>query len=561
MLHELYLKNYIIFENERIKFAKGLNVITGETGSGKSIIIDAIEILCGGRFVKEDIKTGANKAFIEGVFEIKEYNNELDKILDDYGISRESDNILLIQREVNLNGRSLCRINGQTVTLSMLKNITQNIIDIVAQNEHQQLFKHSSHINLIDNFGTAELLELKKELNYLTNEIESVNKILDNLYGTSQERERKLDLLKYQIDEIEKANIKIDELDKLKNRKAILNNAEKLYNVISNIYEILYSGRNLNKSVIDDLGKCLSDINSISNIDSSINEYSNSIANCLYQLEDLKSPLRSYKDNIEFNSSEIDIIEERLSLIDKLSKKYGNTIEKIFEYMENAKNEYERLKNSEETILKLDEKLKRLEEKYFIKAKKLSEIRNNISKSVEAKIESELNDLNMEGAKFFVKNEIRENFINRNGIDRIEFMLSANPGEVEKPLVKVASGGEVSRIMLALKTVLINVENVNCIIFDEIDAGIGGITANMVAEKLKWISNTKQTLCITHLAQIASLGDNHLHVNKYIEGDKTYATIKKITKDERIIEVAKMLDGGKDSKLSINLAKELLNKK
>ena len=251
MLHELYLKNYIILKMKN-KFRKGLNVITGETGSGKSIIIDAIEILCGGRFVKEDIKTGANKAFIEGVFEIKEYNNELDKILDDYGISRESDNILLIQREVNLNGRSLCRINGQTVTLSMLKNITQNIIDIVAQNEHQQLFKHSSHINLIDNFGTAELLELKKELDYLTNEIESVNKILDNLYGTSQERERKLDLSKYEIDEIEKANIKIDELDKLKNRKAILNNAEKLYNVISNIYEILYSGPKLKQKRFDD---------------------------------------------------------------------------------------------------------------------------------------------------------------------------------------------------------------------------------------------------------------------------------------------------------------------
>ncbi len=561
MLHELHLKNYIIFEDERVSFTKGLNVITGETGSGKSIIIDAVGILCGGRFIKEDIKSGADKAFIEGVFEINVNNNALDLILDDYGVSREDDNVLLIQREVNQSGRSLARINGHAVTLGMLRNITEHIIDIVAQNEHQRLFKPAFHIDLIDNFGTSELDDLKNELSQLTSEIDYNRKQLNDLYGTSLERERKLDLLKYQIDEIKKSDLKEDELEKLKNRRAVILNAEKIFNTVSGIYEALYGNRDFGKSIIDELGICFNDIESIKNIDSAATEYSDTIANCLYQLEDLKNSLRDYRDSIEFSSNEIEVIEERLSLIDKLSKKYGDTIEKILEYADEAQNEYERLKNSEKSVKELSEKLKTLEEEYFINANKLSVMRNNISKDIEILIEKELNDLNMEGAKFFVKNEVKEGFINKNGIDKIEFLLSANPGEVERSLVKVASGGEVSRIMLALKTVLIKVENVDCIVFDEIDAGIGGMTTKMVADKLKWISGIKQTLCITHLPQIASMGDNHLHVYKTVNNEKTFASIIMIEKDQRIKELAKMLDGGKDSKLSIDLAKELLNKK
>ena len=560
MLFELYLKNYIIFENERIEFIEGLNVITGETGSGKSIIIDALAILCGGRFVKEDIKSGDDIAIIEGIFEIDNNNDELKLLLDEYGITIESDNILLIQREVNSKGRSYSRINGNNVTINMLKNITQYIVDIVAQNEHQQLFKSASHLKLIDNYGTEELCKLKNEISILTKEIDKTGKILEELYGTSHERERKLDLLRFQIDEIEKSNLKIGEKEELDGKRFVFINAEKLHTIISSVYEILYYSKDYNKSVFDNLGQCLSEINSISNIDPAINEFKEQMADCLYKLEDLKMPLMEYRDGIEFSSNEINIIEERLSAIDKLSKKYGDTIKDILLFKEEAVNEYERLLNSKESIKQLSNKIEDLKEVYFAKATMLSGIRNDISKKLEEKIEIELNELNMEGAVFFVKNEIRENYIDRNGIDKIEFLLSANPGEPERPLIKVASGGEVSRIMLALKTVFIDAESTNCIIFDEIDAGIGGVTTNAVAKKLKSISKKKQTLCITHLAQIASLGDNHLHVNKYIDGDRTFSTIKKIVKDERIAEIAKMIDGGKDSKSSFNLAKELLNK-
>ena len=560
MLHELHLKNYIIFEDERINFTRGLNIITGETGSGKSIVIDAIGILCGDRFTKEDIRAGVEKAFIEGIFEINIKNNELNAILNEYGLSPENDNLLLIQREVSNIGRSFSRINGHAVTLSMLKRIMEHILDIVAQNEHQRLFRPSFHMGLVDNFGTSELTDLKILLNDLTSQIEKLDKELSELYGKSGEREKKLDFLKYQIEEIKNSNLKPDELDKLKNRRAVILNAEKIFNTVSGIYEVLYENRSFNKSIIDNLGNCFNDINNIQSIDTAVSEFGNIIANSLYQLEDLKSSLRDYRDGIEFNSNEIEAIEERLSLIEKLSKKYGETIEKIFEYQKEAEAEYERLKNSEKSIMEMNERLKYLKKEYFNEANKLSNMRNNISKELELKIEKELNELNMEGAKFLVKNEINENLIHKNGIDKIEFFLSANPGEVERPLIKVASGGETSRILLALKMVLIKAENVQSIIFDEIDAGIGGETTNMVANKLKWISSIKQTLCITHLPQIASIGDNHLHVYKFIDEDITYATIKKITGDERIVELAKMLDGGKESKLSFGLAKELLGK-
>ena len=559
MLEEIRLKNFIIFEDERIEFKKGLNVITGETGSGKSIIIDAIQILCGARFAKEDIKSGEDKAIIEGVFQIYE-NNELNSIIKDLGISIESDNVLLIQREVNQSGRSQARINGHVVTLNMLKSVTEYIIDVVAQNEHQRLFNSSSHMVLVDNFSVSELFELKEKIHLLIDKIKYNNNLIKDLYGTSQERERKLDLLKYQINEIEKSNLRAGEVEDLKNKRTILVSAEKLFTNISVVYELLYDGQNYNKSIFDNLAECVNNLNAIKDIDSTITDFNAIVSNCLYQLEDLKHLLRTYRDDIEFNSNEINFIEERLSLIDGLSRKYGNTIEEIFEFKDRSKKEYERLISNKEEIILLDKELKELKKEYFIKAGRLSKMRESISKDIEKKVEKELKDLNMDGAKFFVKNNARKDFIGKDGIDKIEFYLSANPGEIEKPLTKVASGGEISRIMLALKTVLTNADNIDCIIFDEIDAGIGGLTANMVADKLKWISKKKQTICITHLAQIASLGDNHLHVNKYIEKDKTFATIKKITKEERIKELAKMIDGEKDSKLSIGLAKKLLDK-
>lgn len=558
MLQELYIKNYIIFDEARVNFTEGFNVITGETGSGKSVIIDAINALCGGKLSKDDIKTGASNALIQGLFIMDDDNSEIEEKLIEIGITPEEDKSILIQREVNLSGKSFCRINGQTITFTMLKTIAPLLMDIVTQNEHQILFKSSMHIKLLDNFGSNDFINKLNEISQLVNDIKNMEGKLHDLYGTSQERERKLDLLKYQIDEIENANLHPDEYDKLISRKNILNNSEKLYNYISEIYKDLFQDYINNKSVLDVIGNCLELVENICEIDESLIAYRDSIADIYYKLEDLKIPLRQYRDNIEFDSGEIQAIEERLDLIDKLKRKYGNTINKILEYKAEAVREYEELKNSENIIKEYEEKIELMKKKYNEIAFYISNMRYRLAKMLENAVEKELRDLNMVGAKFFVNVKTDKDRISKDGFDIVEFMLSANPGEPEKPLIKVASGGEVSRVMLAIKSVLSKFQKHESIIFDEIDAGIGGHTANVVGEKLRNISKNMQTICITHLPQIACLADNHICVRKHIEDNNTYSEVINLEDDERINEIAKMIAIGDDSSFSINMARELI---
>ncbi|MDD2480841.1 MAG: DNA repair protein RecN [Lutispora sp.] len=561
MLHELYIKNFIIFHEEMVNLTDGFNVITGETGSGKSIIIDAIEVLCGGKFSKDDIRSGADKASIQGLFIISNPIKDIDEMLDSFGISMEEDKALLIQREVNVSGRSFCRINGQAVTLTMLKNISQYLMDIVAQNEHQLLFKPSMHMKFLDSFGSQKLFQFIEEISLLVDEIENLSSKLELLYGTSIERERKLDLLKYQIDEIESAKLSIGEFERLTNRKRLVNNSEKLFNSISTIYQCLFQGNENQKSVLDELGYSLQSFETLSEIDENLIIYKDNVADCLYKLEDIKYPIRQYKDNIEFDSGEIQIIEERLEVIHKLSRKYGNSIEKILDFKKEAFSEYESIKNSENIIKDYEKNISILKEKYFEKAHSLSSMREELSGMLENMVEKELADLSMTGARFVVDLQRKEGLISKNGIDKIEFMLAANPGEIEKPLVKVASGGEVSRVMLAIKSVLSNSQKHDCMVFDEIDAGIGGHTANTVGQKLFNISKKVQTVCITHLPQIACYADNHISVSKYIEENKTYSKIINLKNEERIFEIAKMIALGDDYDFSLSMAKELLDGK
>jgi len=561
MLQELFIRNYIIFNEERISFTDGFNVITGETGSGKSVIIDAIEVLCGGRFSKDDIKSGADKALIQGLFIVPDDCLDINDKLVNIGITPEEDNTLLIQREVNISGKSFCRINGQAVTLTMLKSITPLLVDIVAQNEHQSLFKSSMHIKFLDSFGSDEFLSKLRELSDIVDEINNLEEKLKQLYGTSQESETKLDLLKYQIDEISNANLDVGEYEKLIKRKKILNNSEKLFNTISLIYNELFQYNERSRSVLDSMGNSLQHMEDISGIDENLSDFKDCIADIYYKLEDLKNPMRQYRDNIEFDSGEIEIIEDRLELIDKLSKKYGATIEKILEYKNEAIKEYDNLVNSEKIIKEYEKKINILKAKYFEAAFSISDMREKLSRYLEGMIEKELKDLNMVGARFIVDIKKNEEMISKEGIDRVEFMLSANPGEPAKQLIKVASGGEVSRVMLAIKSVLLQSQQNDVIVFDEIDSGIGGHTANMVGEKLYNLSKKTQTICITHLPQIACLADNHICVKKCIEDNKTYSVVKNLKNDERISEIVKMIALGDDMDFSINMAKELLNNK
>ncbi|MGE5631939.1 MAG: DNA repair protein RecN [Caulobacteraceae bacterium] len=559
MLLEINISNFVIIEHEAINLSEGLNIITGETGSGKSLVIDALSAITGGKFSKDEIRTGASKAVIEALFSL-EGLDYLKDVLEEYGIETEEDKTLLITREVNLQGKSVCRINGQIVTLSMLKKIAQYLVDVVGQNEHQLLFNISKHGEFVDNFGGTETTDLKKDISYLVNSLHEQQQKLENLSGNASERERRLDLLKFQIDEIDHAKLQTNEDEELKNRRHLLVNAEKLLKGITNIYLSLFKGTGNSNSAVDLLNDAASGLNELVSIDNKLEKYRSTLLNMIYQLEDFQGEIRDYKDKIEFNDSEIDILEERLDLINKLKRKYGSTIEDIMKYREQTAADYNELVNSEKLASEIEVEIKNLTSKYLEKARQLSSLRMRFAAKLEKLIERELQDLNMQGSRFAIRITSDENTISQNGMDKMEFLLSPNPGEPEKPLSKIASGGEMSRVMLAIKNAFSEIEKAPCVVLDEVDSGVGGQTANMVGQKIKAISKSSQILCITHLPQIASLADNHIYIYKMVEDNKTYTKMKLLEHKERINEIARMLGGNENIEASLEHAKKLIGK-
>lgn len=559
MLLELSIRNFVIIEQAIIQFDPALNIITGETGSGKSLVIDALAAISGGRFSKDDIRAGASKAVIEALFSV-EGPEELLSLMDEFGITHEEDGSLLISREVNQQGKSACRINGQIVTLTMLKRIAQHLIDIVGQNEHQLLFNPAKHIAFLDNFMGSEISPVKSQLASTVKSIAALEDRLAALCGNTAERERKLDLLRFQIDEIEQAKLKPNEEDDLKSRRLLLVNAEKLFKNISQAYQSLYKGDNKSHGAVDILSECLHGIHELSAIDAQTERFKTALENAILQLEDMQSDLRSYRDNIEFNDSETNRIEERLDLISKLKRKYGQSIDEILHYHEQISTEFDTLKNSEKIAEALEKELDQLKTSYFSTSGILSEKRKQSAAVLEKLVEKELQDLNMTGSRFVIQVTGNQQTISATGADKVEFLLSSNPGEPEKPLSKIASGGEMSRVMLALKNAFSKVEKAPCIVFDEVDSGVGGHTARMVGLKIKTISAATQILCITHLPQIACLANNHIYLDKVVELNKTFTRIRTLDTDERIVELARMMGGGAEDKSTLVHAQEMLKK-
>ncbi len=559
MLLEISIKNFVIIKEETISFENGLNIITGETGSGKSLIIDCISALCGGKFAKENIRTGESRAFVQALFYIGN-NHIVKEIMCENGIIEDTEDQLVISREINESGRTSCRVNGQIVTLTIVKKLTQFLVDIIGQNEHQLLFNINNHINFLDQYGEESTILLKEDMKEIVGKIKLLTEKLNKLNVDNQERERKIDLLNFQIDEINKANLKVDEEEILKNRRLILIHAEKLYNSICYIYDDLYNGAS-SPSAIDKINSSINHMNEIVSIDDKINSFKTVIETALYSLDDIKHELRNYKDNIEINDDEVNEIEERLHLISKLKRKYGNTIKQIIEYKSSMEADYNQLINSEQIANNLLVEINNYNLQYKQKSKELSNIRLSLSKKLENEVEKTLDELNMKGAKFIISITSNEDIISFNGIDKVEFLLSSNPGEVPKPLIKIASGGEISRVLLSIKYCLLNNHSGSCLVFDEVDAGIGGLTADIVGKKLKSISQKSQGICITHLPQIASYGDNHIQTQKIIEKEKTYTLIKNLNYEERIIEISRMLSGNKDVEMSLLHAKALLEQK
>jgi DNA repair protein RecN (Recombination protein N) len=558
MLLEINIKNFIIIEQESINFTAGLNIITGETGSGKSLIIDALQAITGGRFNKDDIRHEADKALISALF-VVENNVELEALLEEYGIEKEADNSLLISREVNTAGRAGSRINGQTVTFTMLKSVAQCLIDIVGQNEHQLLFNANKHIDFIDNFGEQEVEIFKSKLKLITDELKLVEAKYKEVCGSSSERERKLDLYKFQIEEIESAALKPEEEEQLKAKRLLLLNSEKLCKNITLVYDSLFNSDDSTSCAVSVLEDSAQRLNELQHIDSRLQDFVGVIEASLYQLEDIKADIRDYKDNIEFSDDEINSIGARLDLISKLKRKYGATLADVIKYGKTAAIEYETLLNSEKFAVELESKISSLRLKYHDEANKLSLVREKLSRKLEKLVEQELQDLNMKGSAFQVNIKKDETVISSKGIDKIEFLLSPNPGEPPKQLSKIASGGEMSRVMLAIKNTITKAEKIPSIVFDEVDAGIGGLTATIVGQKIKKISKNSQIICITHLAQIACFADNHIYTSKTIRNNKTFTKIKTLDMKERTEEVARMLGGSPEDETSMAHAKQLIS--
>lgn len=556
MIIELSIKNFAIIDNLKINFTKGFNVLTGETGTGKSIIVESIGMILGQRANRNLVRSGKDKAILEGVFYL-ENPQKVNMILDRYGIDKDPENYLIITREIFSNGRSVSRVNGRTVTLIMLNDITSNLVDIHGQYEHQSLLQIENHIKLIDTFGDYELKRLLEQVEGKHKELSQEKRKLKDLTLDSIERDREMDLLKYQIEEIENSNLdKLDEEELLSEYNKI-SNIKEIEMVLGETANIMKDDGYNNYSIVDSINRCISNMNKIKGYGEEFEEYGKTLEYINYELQDLYRNIVNYLEKLDMDNERLMELEERIDTINKLKRKYGNSIDEILQYKDKIKERYNVLLNVEQAIEKINTNISIMEEELSHNCSKLTDLRKKISKSIEKMITQELKDLNMNNVVFKVDFKRLERFTEI-GWDKIEFLISTNKGEDLKPLSQIVSGGEMSRIMLAFKRILADYDNIPTLIFDEIDTGISGRTGQVVGEKMKMISKNHQVICISHLPQIAALADTHFLIDKETVDDKTTTIVRKLEDEERIDELSRLL-GGVDLTDTTKLhAKEML---
>ncbi|MBI5207408.1 MAG: DNA repair protein RecN [Candidatus Firestonebacteria bacterium] len=565
MLERLYIKNFALIDNMEIEFMKGFIVLTGETGAGKTMIVEALNFVCGERARQEIIRTGCDTAVIEAEFSVTNHE-KIFEVLSQLNIHHD-EGMLIIRREINTSGKSKCLVNGYQITLSMLKQIGDLLVDIHGQHEHQSLFSPDNHLILLDNF--AEINSDVKAVKKIYREYKDLEEKIQRFEEQKRERLSKIDFWEFQIKEIDDMNLVHGEDDILTQKASILRNAEKLIKSVEYIYSLLYEGGET-PSVLEQIDKIRLVLKEISVLDPSLKKHQDVCENVFLELKETTSDLSRYRNSLEFNSEEQIKIEERIIAIQQLKKKYGNSIKEILSYRENIQKELEEIKIEEDNFSGYIEKLKitknELEKRVLI----LSEKRSKAAMALKTKIEIELSDLGMSKTKFVINNfkeenpsgEIRKNGKNYHlfpwGIDKIEFYISPNPGEEAKPLSKIASGGEISRIMLALKTAETEGDCIPTVIFDEIDMGVGGAIASKIGKKLKSISMNHQVICITHLPQIASIAGSHFFISKLIKDERTITEVQLLDSKTRAGEIARMLGGEKITELTLKHARELL---
>ncbi len=538
MIGTIQIKNIGIIDNLSINLENGFNVLTGETGAGKTLIIDSLGIICGNRFSKEMIRSGENHSYIEASIYMPENEDAID-------------GNIIVSREIYSNGRNSCKINGRLVTVSELKEFMKNIIDIHGQNDNQTILDKSSHIGYLDSFIGNEIIKIKNEYRNLFERYNQINKELKENYGDDKEKQRKLDLLNYQLNEIEQANLKENEEEKLEEKRRIMLNSEKI------VENLEVADNTLSEQVIDGINTAIRALEKIENIDEKYGEKLTELKNAYYEVQEISRDISQNKEEIYFDEEERNEIEERLDIIFSLKRKYGNSICEILKYKNEVQEQIYEIENVDEINNKLKIEQKEISQKMQHLAIKMNEIRTINADKLSDLINNELKDLDMKNAKFNCKvgfNE--ENEFNKNGLNDVEFLISTNVGDEEKSLIKIASGGEMSRIMLAIKSVLSNVDKVPVLIFDEIDTGISGIAAKAVATKMKKIAKTHQILCITHLASIAAKGDFNYYISKEVENGKTRTKIEKLNEERTIKEIARIASGDIND-ISIEHAKQL----
>ena len=541
MITKLHIKNIGIIENVEIDFNNGLNVLTGETGAGKTLILDSLGIISGGRFSKEMIRKGETNSYVE----LCMYEPE-----SEYSI----DGNIIISREININGRNMCKINGRMATVNELKEFMSKFIEIHGQNDNQNLLDIKEHQKYLDGFIGKQVEELKNEyLNYYTRYNEIKKELKEN-FGDDKERQRKIDLLNYQINEIEVASLKEGEEDELEEKRKIIMNSEKIANSLTE------ADMAIGENTIDLLSTGIRALEKIEQIDKKYEQTVSNLKGVYYELQEISKDISSYREDTYFDEQERSEVEERLDLIYDLKRKYGNSITEILQYNEEIKQEIDKIENLEERNNELKKEKTQIKEKMTQLALEIHKIREKKAKELSIEINSNLKDLEMKNAKINVHVDYIEDEFYSTGKDKIEIYISTNIGEDEKELAKIASGGEMSRVMLAIKTVLANTDQMPILVFDEIDTGISGKAANRVAEKLSKIATKHQVLCISHLPNIAAIADYNYFISKHIQNERTNTNIKLLNENEVINEIAR-ISSGEINEATIKYATELRNKK
>jgi DNA repair protein RecN (Recombination protein N) len=560
MLQELFITNFVLIDKVTINLCDRLNVFSGATGVGKSMVIGALNFILGGRATADIVRSGKDEATVIGKFSLKDKNllRQITKVADNITIDEE----LLLQRTIDTHGRSRCRLNDMPITVSLLKELGEMLVNIHGQHEHETLLHGTNQLYILDDFGGIS--RLREDFAEVYQQFTEKTKLRDALKSNQQERRQKMDLYAFQIDEIDKAQLKAGEGEELEKEKGVLSNAEKIYSTVSSCYSQLYES---SEAVVERLKSVIRELQSVAKLDDTLQKIFDDCGQALYQIEDTAFSLGKYRDGFNYDPQRLEYIEDRLNTIRKLKSKYGNSVQEILSYRDEAGLRLKRLSEEGTTAEHVDEELLALSDSLKQKGTELTQKRLSAADKLTPLINEELRDLGIPHGRFCV--QITSPLLHNNddlpvteaksyGFEQVDFLISPNPGEDLKPLRKIASGGEISRVMLALKHQLAKVDKTPVLVFDEIDANIGGRMGEVIGEKLSSIAKSHQVICITHLPQIASHADEQWKVNKLVKNGKTYSTIENVSGESRLEEIADMIRGSEKTDITRKQAQEML---